>query len=370
MCGADSWPSRTTRCITPTCSAPGAYEHEGGLCFFSCRMSSIGSIRVWAVVEGERDLVRVEHTAEWCRWWIDIHVLSTMSSWRVGLVVSTVDGALAGLRQAGDRKCRLRLVSRSCRAGRRPGPERSPGSGCPRRSDPEGRLHHHREQTRHRRLERASPQVPAEITQSVLNQLEIMKTKPQFRGSIIPASRRRRRPLCHLAALPVLIDALRAHGYSIVRSPTHGQDDRRSHAAAHAVAYLRAVPDSIAFSSAAFVTNFIQFVFFSRRHPHERPLIIVGIFPSLTAPQARASLHPLHPLCRRPHPRIQRRNSHRPHHSLRAVSDYKNLHIIVIETAPRPHCRGAREPMLLNCLRPCPGSLHANAERPLRSTFP
>ena len=38
---------------------------------------------------------------------------------------------------------------------------------------------------------------PAEITQFVLDQLNTMKTKPQFRGSIILHARRRRRPLRH-----------------------------------------------------------------------------------------------------------------------------------------------------------------------------
>jgi glyceraldehyde-3-phosphate dehydrogenase/erythrose-4-phosphate dehydrogenase len=57
---------------------------------------------------------------------------------------------------------------------------------------------------------------PAEITQSILDQLEIMKTKPQFRGSIILLHDGGGDRSATVAALPVLIDALRAHGYSIV----------------------------------------------------------------------------------------------------------------------------------------------------------
>jgi peptidoglycan/xylan/chitin deacetylase (PgdA/CDA1 family) len=43
-----------------------------------------------------------------------------------------------------------------------------------------------------------------------------MKTKPQFRGSIILMHDGGGRPQVTVDALPVLIDTLRAHGYTIV----------------------------------------------------------------------------------------------------------------------------------------------------------
>ena len=57
---------------------------------------------------------------------------------------------------------------------------------------------------------------PQEITWDVLEQLRIMKTKPQFRGSIILLHDGGGDRSVTVAALPVLIDTLRAHGYQIV----------------------------------------------------------------------------------------------------------------------------------------------------------
>jgi cellulose synthase/poly-beta-1,6-N-acetylglucosamine synthase-like glycosyltransferase/peptidoglycan/xylan/chitin deacetylase (PgdA/CDA1 family)/spore germination protein YaaH len=57
---------------------------------------------------------------------------------------------------------------------------------------------------------------PQQITQSVLSQLQAMKSKPQFRGSVILMHDGGGDRSATLAALPVLIDALRAHGYQIV----------------------------------------------------------------------------------------------------------------------------------------------------------
>ena len=56
-----------------------------------------------------------------------------------------------------------------------------------------------------------------EIAQSVLDQLNRMKTKPQFRGSIILMHDGGGDRTVTVAALPVLIDTLRAHGYTIVQ---------------------------------------------------------------------------------------------------------------------------------------------------------
>ena len=84
---------------------------------------------------------------------------------------------------------------------------------------------------------------PAEITQTILDQLQTMKIKPQFRGSIILLHDGGGDRSATVAALPVLIDALRAHGYTIVPvSALHGQNHRRSHAPDH----LLAIPARLA----------------------------------------------------------------------------------------------------------------------------
>ena len=57
---------------------------------------------------------------------------------------------------------------------------------------------------------------PQQIVQTVLNQLEAMKTKPQFRGSIILMHDGGGDRAVTVAALPLLIDTLRAKGYKIV----------------------------------------------------------------------------------------------------------------------------------------------------------
>ncbi len=57
---------------------------------------------------------------------------------------------------------------------------------------------------------------PQEITWTVMEQLRIMKTKPQFRGSIILMHDGGGDRSATVAALPLLIDTLRAHGYQIV----------------------------------------------------------------------------------------------------------------------------------------------------------
>jgi cellulose synthase/poly-beta-1,6-N-acetylglucosamine synthase-like glycosyltransferase/peptidoglycan/xylan/chitin deacetylase (PgdA/CDA1 family)/spore germination protein YaaH len=119
---------------------------------------------------------------------------------------------------------------------------------------------------------------PAEITNGVLNQLQIMKTAPQFRGSII---------LLHdgggdrsptVAALPVLIHALRAHGYTIVPvSALMGKTTAEVMPKLTLGQYWRALPDSIAFSGLAFLGHFIVSVFFLGDVLMSVRLVIVGI---------------------------------------------------------------------------------------------
>jgi cellulose synthase/poly-beta-1,6-N-acetylglucosamine synthase-like glycosyltransferase/peptidoglycan/xylan/chitin deacetylase (PgdA/CDA1 family)/spore germination protein YaaH len=175
---------------------------------------------------------------------------------------------------------------------------------------------------------------PQEFVQSVLDQLERMKTKPQFRGSII---------LMHdgggdrsptAAALPVLIDALRAHGYTIV--PTSSLLGKTSAEVMPQLTFwqkVRAVPDSVAFSTLAVIGNFIVMVFFVGDVLMSARLILVGLFAvidRLRKPHRQASpgfnprIAVLIPAYNEEKVIVR---------TVRSVlnSDYDNLHIIVID---------------------------------------
>jgi cellulose synthase/poly-beta-1,6-N-acetylglucosamine synthase-like glycosyltransferase/peptidoglycan/xylan/chitin deacetylase (PgdA/CDA1 family)/spore germination protein YaaH len=120
---------------------------------------------------------------------------------------------------------------------------------------------------------------PAEITQTVLDQLELMKTKPQFRGSIILLHDGGGERSATVAALPVLIDALRAHGYTIVPiSALMGKTTDEVMPKISFYQYLRALPDSIAFSTLDVAGEFIILVFFLGNILMSARLLLVGIF--------------------------------------------------------------------------------------------
>ncbi len=120
---------------------------------------------------------------------------------------------------------------------------------------------------------------PAEIAQSVLEQLDRMKTKPQFRGSVILLHDGGGDRSVTVAALPVLIDTLRAHGYKIVPvSSLIGKTSAEVMPKLTFGQYLRALPDSIAFSTLAVIGNFIVFVFFLGDILMSARLILVGLF--------------------------------------------------------------------------------------------
>jgi cellulose synthase/poly-beta-1,6-N-acetylglucosamine synthase-like glycosyltransferase/peptidoglycan/xylan/chitin deacetylase (PgdA/CDA1 family)/spore germination protein YaaH len=134
---------------------------------------------------------------------------------------------------------------------------------------------------------------PAEITQTVLNQLVLMKTKPQFRGSIILLHDGGGERSATVAALPVLIDALRAHGYTLVPvSALMGKTTDEVMPKISFPQYLRALPDSIAFSSLAVIGEFIMLVFYLGDILMSARLLLVGIFAVIErsrAPHAAAS---------------------------------------------------------------------------------
>ncbi len=134
---------------------------------------------------------------------------------------------------------------------------------------------------------------PDEINEAILKQLEIMKTKPQFRGSIVLLHDGGGDRSATVAALPVLIDSLRARGYTIVPvSALMGKTTAEVMPKLTFSQYLRALPDSIAFSSLAIIGEFIVMVFFMGDILMSGRLILVGIFAvidRLRRPHALAS---------------------------------------------------------------------------------
>ena len=175
---------------------------------------------------------------------------------------------------------------------------------------------------------------PAEITQSILDQLETMKSKPQFRGSIILLHDGGGDRSATVAALPVLIDSLRAHGYTIVPvSALMGKTTAQVMPKITFHQYLRALPDSIAFSSLAIAGKFIVLVFFVGDILMSARLLLVGIFAvidRLRSPHALASpgFNPRVAVL------IPAYNEEKVIvRTIRSVlnSDYPNLHIIVID---------------------------------------
>ena len=175
---------------------------------------------------------------------------------------------------------------------------------------------------------------PAEIAQSVLEQLDRMKTKPQFRGSVILMHDGGGDRSVTATALPVLIDTLRANGYTFVSvSSLMGKTPAEVMPRLTFWQYMRAIPDSIAFSTLAVIGNFIVFVFFLGDILMSARLILVGVFAIIDR-------------MRRPHreaspgfnPRIAvlipAYNEEKVIvRTIRSVlhSDYENLHVIVID---------------------------------------
>ena len=175
---------------------------------------------------------------------------------------------------------------------------------------------------------------PPEIAELVLEQLDRMKTKPQFRGSVILMHDGGGDRSVTLAALPYLIDTLRAHGYTIVPvSSLMGKTAAEVMPKLTFREYLRAIPDSIAFSTLAVIGNFIVFVFFIGDVLMSARLVLVGVFAIIDR-------------LRRPHREAS--PGFNPHiavlipayneekvivRTIRSVlhSDYENLRVIVID---------------------------------------
>jgi len=120
---------------------------------------------------------------------------------------------------------------------------------------------------------------PAEMTKIVLDQLETMKVKPQFRGSIILLHDGGGDRSATIAALPLLIESLRSHGYKIVpTSALMGMTTSQVMPPLTTRQYIRAIPDSIAFSALSVIGRFIVLVFFLGDVLMSARLILVGLF--------------------------------------------------------------------------------------------
>jgi cellulose synthase/poly-beta-1,6-N-acetylglucosamine synthase-like glycosyltransferase/peptidoglycan/xylan/chitin deacetylase (PgdA/CDA1 family)/spore germination protein YaaH len=173
-----------------------------------------------------------------------------------------------------------------------------------------------------------------EIINSVLAQLQTMKAKPQFRGSIILMHDGGGDRSVTVAALGPLIEALRAHGYTIVPvSALMGKTTSQVMPPLNFWQHMRTIPDSIAFSAVDIIGNFIVMVFFFGDILMSARLVIVGLFAIID---------------RLIKPRIVASPGYSPRvavlipafneetviaRTIRSVlnSDYKNLHVIVID---------------------------------------
>ncbi|HWZ12501.1 MAG TPA: glycosyltransferase, partial [Acidobacteriaceae bacterium] len=120
---------------------------------------------------------------------------------------------------------------------------------------------------------------PQQITDSVLGQLAAMKDRPQFRGSIILMHDGGGDRSATVAALPVLIDTLRAKGYQIVPvSELMGKTRAQVMPPLTERQRWRARIDSIAFFAFAFFNRFVVAVFFVGDILMSAKLIVVGVF--------------------------------------------------------------------------------------------
>ncbi len=106
-----------------------------------------------------------------------------------------------------------------------------------------------------------------------------MKSKPQFRGSVILLHDGGGDRTVTVASLPVLIDTLRAHGYQIVQvSALMNKTTAEVMPKLTLWQQVRAIPDSMAFSALSIIFNFVVVVFFLGDILMSARLILVGVF--------------------------------------------------------------------------------------------
>jgi cellulose synthase/poly-beta-1,6-N-acetylglucosamine synthase-like glycosyltransferase/peptidoglycan/xylan/chitin deacetylase (PgdA/CDA1 family)/spore germination protein YaaH len=120
---------------------------------------------------------------------------------------------------------------------------------------------------------------PQGILDDVLNQLQAMKGKPQLSGSIILLHDGGGNRSVTVAALPVLIDGLRAHGYVIEQvSDLMGKTRAEVMPPLNAHERWQARVDSVAFFAWGFFNHFVVTLFFLGDILMSARLILVGIF--------------------------------------------------------------------------------------------
>jgi peptidoglycan-N-acetylglucosamine deacetylase len=175
---------------------------------------------------------------------------------------------------------------------------------------------------------------PQEITDSVMGQLKTMKDKPQFRGSIILMHDGGGDRAPTVAALPILIDALRANGYEIVPvSELMGKTTAEVMPPLSSSQKWQARVDSVAFFFIAFFSHFVVWVFFIGDVMMSARLVLVGVFALIDRLRTRR-----YPDTSNFHPRvavlIPAYNEEKVIvRTIRSVlnSDYPNLRVIVID---------------------------------------
>ena len=119
---------------------------------------------------------------------------------------------------------------------------------------------------------------PQEITDGVLQQMEAMKDRPWFRGSVILMHDGGGDRSATVAALPLLIDTLRAKGYEIVPvSELLGKTTAEVMPPISPKMLWQARIDSLAFIAYAIFVEFGVFVFFFGDLLMSGRLIVVGI---------------------------------------------------------------------------------------------
>ncbi len=122
------------------------------------------------------------------------------------------------------------------------------------------------------------PKSPQGILKDTLEQLQIMKSKPQFRGSIILMHDGGGNRSETVATLPVLIDGLRAHGYNIVQvSDLMGKTRAEVMPSLNPHERWVARVDSVAFFAWAFFNHFVVSLFFIGDILMSARLILIGV---------------------------------------------------------------------------------------------
>jgi cellulose synthase/poly-beta-1,6-N-acetylglucosamine synthase-like glycosyltransferase/peptidoglycan/xylan/chitin deacetylase (PgdA/CDA1 family)/spore germination protein YaaH len=123
---------------------------------------------------------------------------------------------------------------------------------------------------------------PSEIVKSVFDQMALARTKTWMKGSIILMHDGGGDRSATVAALPVLIQALRAHGYKIVPvSQLIGKTREQVMPPIKGRQRIYAVIDSIAFMLISFFNHFVIGVFFVGDILMSGRLIIIGLFATI-----------------------------------------------------------------------------------------